>query len=391
MAFFQRYTPEALAAIRFQGAGTPALDDGFLLRPEEVVASLFFLLLLALSVGSGAPVFEPIQSSHLTYNSTKIFSMLLLAMVLWTLGQRISARIRLRVGAAEEAVRQDREAGQRAWARVWRVTRDWLPAVMSLGIYESLKHLHLNEIILWLGIHPKDDLMIRIDQVFFGGHASVWAQELVTPAFTLYMLLVYYVGYYVYPAVVGVVFYLFRPRAAFRELVLAFLATAFIGYTLYILVPVAGPRFELQHLYETTFVDRFFLQQWQEQSRFDYDCFPSLHTAVPLVVNVIAFRHARWLGFVLLPFVLSTVLSTLYLQMHYLIDVVAGVALVPLTVAIGVRGDRWWASLLDGLSRRFPGYHQALARGSQPGRVLARVFQVLLVVVAIYWMGQLIV
>ncbi|MDY0000230.1 MAG: phosphatase PAP2 family protein [Polyangia bacterium] len=391
MSFFQRYSSEDLAAIRFKGAGTTALDDEFLIRPEEVVASLFLLLLLALSLGSGAPVFEPIESSQLTYNSTKIFSLLLLAMLFWTLGQRITARIRMGMGAAEESVAQDREAGRLAWARVWRVTRDWLPAVMSLGIYESLKHLHLNEIILWLGNSPKDDLMIRIDQVFFGGHASVWMQSLITPAFTFYMLLVYYVGYYLYPAVVGVVFYLFRPRVAFRELVLAFLATTFIGYTIYILVPVAGPRFELQHLYETTFVDRFFLQRWQEQARFDYDCFPSLHTAVPLVVNVIAFRHVRWLGYLLLPFVVSTVFSTLYLQMHYLIDVVAGVALVPFAVAIGVRGDKWWAALMAALGRRFPGFLGAVSRQSRRGRVLARVFQVLIVGVAIYWMRQLIV
>lgn len=388
MAFLQHYSPDVLAGIRLQGAGTAALDDGFLVRPEEALGSLFFLALVALSLGSGAPVFEPIRSSHLTYNSTKIFGMLLLAMVLWTLGQRVSARVRLRVGAAEEAVAADREAGQQAWARVWRVTRDWLPAVMSLGIYESLKHLHLNEIILWLGNTPKDDLMIRIDQAFFGGHASVWLQRIYSPPLTLYMLIVYYVGYYVYPALVGVVLYLFRPRVAFREVVLAFLATTFIGYTIYILVPVAGPRFELQHLYETTFVDKFFLQQWQEQSRFDYDCFPSLHTAVPLVVNVIAFRHVRWLGWVLLPFVLSTVLSTLYLQMHYLIDVVAGIALVPLAVTIGIRGDRWWDGAMRRLGERFPTAREGIVSRMRSGRLMARVFQVLLVGVAIYWVGK---
>lgn len=391
MAFLLHYSPGDLETMRFRGASTPGPDEGFLIRPEEAVATLFFLLLAALSLGSGAPIFEPIRSSHLTYNSTKIFALLLMAMVLWTLSQRISARVRLLVGAAEEAIALDRQAGQKAWGRVWRVTRDWLPAILSLGIYESLKHLHLNEIILWLGNTPKDDLMIRIDQAFFGGHASVWMQKIVWPPLTLYMLLVYYVGYYLYPAVVGVVFYLFRPRAAFRELVIAFLATAFIGYTLYILVPVAGPRFELQHLYEVTFVDKFFLQQWQEQSRFDYDCFPSLHTAVPLVVNVMAFRHTRWLGWVLLPFVLSTVFSTIYLQMHYLIDVVAGIALVPLAVAIGLRGDGWWRALMNRLGARFPFARVETARVARSRQALTRVVQVVLVAAAVYWVGQLVV
>jgi membrane-associated phospholipid phosphatase len=330
-----------------------------------------------MSLGHGAPIFEPIRSSRLTYLSTQIFVVLLGCMVVWTLVQRLRPR---------------GEVEQGAWRRIWRVTRDWLPAIMSLGIYESLKHLHLNEIILWLGNTPKDQLMMRIDVALFGGHASVWLQAIVSAPMTLYMELVYYVGYYVYPAVIGVFLYLFRPRAAFREIVLAFLATAFIGYTLYILVPVAGPRFELSHLYETTFVPKWYLQQMQEHNRFDYDCFPSLHTAIPLVVLVMAFRHCRWLGYVLLPFVLSTVLSTLYLQMHYLIDVVAGIALGPITVGIGLHGDRCWSRLVTWLgdTESEPAGADGAVASVRP-RLATRVLQVLLLVVAITWVTSLMV
>jgi membrane-associated phospholipid phosphatase len=337
-------------------------------------------------LAKGSALFEPIRSSRLTYLSTKIFAMLVLGLLLWTLAQRAAARLQDWRSGLDPLV--DRENRSRAWARIWRVTRDWLPAILSIGIYESLKHLHLNEIILWLGNTPKDDLMIRIDRVMFGGHVSVWLQQFISPSLTLFMMLVYYVGYYVYPAVVAVVLYLFRPRAAFREVMLAFLATAFIGYTLYILVPVAGPRFELTHLYHTTFVDKWTLQQWQDLNRFDYDCFPSLHTAIPLVVTVIAFRHVRWLGWVLLPFVLATVLSTLYLQMHYLIDVLAGIALVPLTVIIGIRADSWWTSLMDrlGATRAEPAAVPASLRA--PGRVAVRTVRVAVVVLALYWVQQ---
>jgi membrane-associated phospholipid phosphatase len=201
---------------------------------------------------------------------------------------------------------------------------------------------------------------------------------------TWYMTTVYYVGYYLYPAVVGLYLYLFRPRLAFRELVLAFLATAFIGYTCYILVPVAGPRFELKHLYDVTFVPVTELQRRQELHRFDYDCFPSLHTAMPLVVLAVTIRHARALAVVLTPFILSTVLSTLYLQMHYLIDVVAGILLVPLSVAIAVRADAAWARL-HGVSDR--------AADGAPARIgwATRVLQVLLALVAIAWVTSLVV
>jgi membrane-associated phospholipid phosphatase len=371
MVFLKHYSADELAAIRFRGAlVTPSPDRSFVIRPEEDVGGVFFLLLVAMSIGHGSRLFEPIRSSRLTYMTTQVFVALLLVVGVWALLQRF-------------ALHRTEDAGH-SLSTVGRVLRDWLPAIICLGIYESLKHLHLNEIILWLGNQPKDRLMIRIDEVMFGGHASVWLQHAISPTMTWYMKTVYYVGYYLYPALIGMFLYLFRPRVAFRELVLAFLATAFIGYTCYILVPVAGPRFELKHLYDVTFIATSELQRMQEQHRFDYDCFPSLHTAMPLVGLAICLRHSRLLAALLVPFVLSTVVSTLYLQMHYLIDVVAGIVLVPLTVLLAIRADGAWERL-----------HQRTAPPVTAGRPrfgwVARVIQVLLALVALAWLTSLVV
>ncbi len=366
MGFFKHYKRDELTRIRFKGAATPHLDNQFFIRPEEAVGGLFLILLVAMSLGHSRPIFEPLRDSRLTYLSAQFFVLLMFCVGLWTLVQRFTP------GRREQA-----EGG---WAVIWRAARDWTPAIMLLGIYESLKHLHLNEIILWLGNTPKDQLMMRIDDALFGGHASVWLQAVVSEPMTIFMKLVYYVGYYVYPAVVGVFLYLFRPRVAFRELMLAFLSTAFIGYTIYILVPVAGPRFEMPHMYEHTFEMKWYLQQRMEQMRFDYDCFPSLHTAMPLVVMMVAFRHCRWLGYVLLPFVAATVVSTLYLQMHYLIDVVAGMALVPICLWIGARGDHWWLRV----TRLLRGSGESRERSPKAARAL-KIMQVVVVVVATLW------
>jgi hypothetical protein len=77
--------------------------------------------------------------------------------------------------------------------------------------------------------------------------------------------------------------------------------------------------------------------------------------------------------------------------MHYLIDVVAGIALVPLTVAIGIHGDSWWDGFLRRLGERFPAARAEVVQQARSGRMVARVFQGLLVAVAIYWVGQIIV
>ncbi len=366
MGFFRRYERDELSRIRFKGAATPAPDNKFLVRPEEALGGVFLILLVAMSLGHSRPIFEPLRDSRLTYLSAQFFVLVMVCVGLWTLVQRFTP-----------GHRDESEGG---WKTLWRAARDWTPAIMILGIYESLKHLHLNEIILWLGNTPKDQIMIRIDLAFFGGHASVWMQRLISEPMTVFMKIVYFVGYYVYPMVAGMFLYLFRPREAFRELVLAIFATTFIGYTLYILVPVAGPRFEIPHLYHTTFEMKWYLAQRMEQMRFDYDCFPSLHTALPLVVMMMAFRHSRWFGAVLLPFVLATVMSTLYLQMHYLIDVVAGIALVPICLWIGVRADGWWLRVTR-LMRVGQGER---VRSSGAVRVL-KVLQVTLVVIAALW------
>jgi membrane-associated phospholipid phosphatase len=101
---------------------------------------------------------------------------------------------------------------------------------------------------------------------------------------------------------------------------------------------------------------------------------------MPLVVMMVAFRHCRWLGYVLLPFVAATVVSTLYLQMHYLIDVVAGIALVPVCLWIGVRGDTWWLRVTTALR----GQRAGRERSPAATRVL-QILQVVVVVVAAVW------
>ncbi len=52
---------------------------------------------------------------------------------------------------------------------------------------------------------------------------------------------------------------------------------------------------------------------------------------------MIAFRFRRWLFAALLPIVLRLVVSTLYLRMHYAIDLVAGAAVGVVAVVLAPR------------------------------------------------------
>ena len=83
------------------------------------------------------------------------------------------------------------------------------------------------------------------------------------------------------------------------------------------------------------------------------DCFPSLHVAHATVVAVIAFRFRRRLFVALSPIALGLIVSTIYLRMHYVIDVVAGAVVGVGAVALAPLVNRRWAA-------------RAFQRGEQP-------------------------
>jgi membrane-associated phospholipid phosphatase len=65
------------------------------------------------------------------------------------------------------------------------------------------------------------------------------------------------------------------------------------------------------------------------------DAFPSGHTAVSLMCLYYAWKmRENKLFAVLIPVVTGLLISTVYLRYHYVIDVIAGIALTGLTIAL---------------------------------------------------------
>jgi membrane-associated phospholipid phosphatase len=99
-------------------------------------------------------------------------------------------------------------------------------------------------------------------------------------------------------------------------------------------------------------------------ARIRRDVFPSMHVAISFVVWLYAYRNSKKLFFILSPLILSLWLSTLYLRYHYLIDVVAGLILAPLSyllanwlfrrfgdIPLEIAIPTNWAERLPGLTR----------------------------------------
>ena len=70
--------------------------------------------------------------------------------------------------------------------------------------------------------------------------------------------------------------------------------------------------------------------------------FPSLHSAVSSLSLVYAWRYCRRFFPILLAFVIPLLVATVYLRHHWVVDLLAGVLLVPWVLWITPRFERWW-------------------------------------------------
>jgi membrane-associated phospholipid phosphatase len=155
-------------------------------------------------------------------------------------------------------------------------------------------------------------------------------------------------SYFFAPAILAALIYWSDRRQLFRDFLVSLCVTTLLGYTGYLLVPAVGPYLFQAEL----FPDRLpggglkgtesVIQSIDALKGYARDCFPSLHTAHTTVVLVFArrFRRAAFLAY--LPIALGLYVSTLYLRMHYAVDVAAGFATAALAVWAGPRLEAWW-------------------------------------------------
>ena len=114
-------------------------------------------------------------------------------------------------------------------------------------------------------------------------------------------------------------------------------ATGFlVSYVGYLLVPGRSPAFLDERLVHDggIWIATEVWNHVKEAGSGAYDVFPSGHTALSLLVVYYAWRFDKLAFRLLTPLALCVVISTIYLQYHYVIDVPAGIGLTLLII--------WW-------------------------------------------------
>ncbi len=113
-----------------------------------------------------------------------------------------------------------------------------------------------------------------------------------------------------------------------------------------------GPNYTLENLHTTPiegkWIGTFVRETLFALEPYKWDCFPSGHTAVTLIVIMLCYRYARGLFWVLLPVAIGLILSTVFLRLHYVADIMAGAVLAGVVmIAVDLIRHSWLRRIED--------------------------------------------
>jgi membrane-associated phospholipid phosphatase len=230
-----------------------------------------------------------------------------------------------------------------------RFLAEFYPLLLTVGLYT-----HVGLVNAASGI-SHDTLVQRGEALLFGGQPSLqWIRAFPAPAWSTLMHAAY-LSYYLILAAAPLGLWATGRRGAARGTVLLTMATFYVCYAAFFAFPVAGPRylFPAPENAATAVPLAVLTRRLLEGGSAWGTAFPSSHVAAALVAAVCAWRGWRPLGAVLAPAALLMSLATVYGQLHYAVDALAGAVLAAAVLFAGRRA----------------GYHSAFR--SPPGRTEA--------------------
>lgn len=161
-------------------------------------------------------------------------------------------------------------------------------------------------------------------------------------------------GYFSYypMIIITMVFFFFCRNREYERASFTVMCSFFIYYLIYIWLPVAGPQFYFMAVQPEVIGNGCFpalgdhfnfhtdmlpapgdingcfynlVKQVQDAGERPTAAFPSSHVGITLILLYLLYPQNRGIFFCLLPFAVLLTLATVYIQAHYLVDIIAGV------------------------------------------------------------------
>ena len=213
------------------------------------------------------------------------------------------------------------ELAWRISKRTFVIMRDWLPLFFAISMYAYIYGLTAS-----FNMVNRDAELLAADRFIFGEtpavlldqYTSWWATEILS---MVYMTMMFF------PPGLLLCLYARGDKKAFNKVTLSLMVICFLGYSGYFFVPAIGPAQYMPEVFKNHLlggsmanIEKHFIQQ----SRNPRDCFPSMHIAIPTLMNLFAWVCFKPFLIAGIPLLLGIFMATLYLRYHYFVDLVAG-------------------------------------------------------------------
>jgi membrane-associated phospholipid phosphatase len=216
--------------------------------------------------------------------------------------------------------------------RFWHFCRHWYPHLFFLFCFEELGAL-----VHMVSRRWQDAKLVAFDHWLTGVHPSIWLEQFTTVGRNEFMQGAY-LTYFVYLLVLGGILYYSEDWHGYWS-VMTYSAVAYaMGYVIAIFFPIESPWFAMAgawhgelHGGPFTAVINFI----EHYGRVRGAAFPSEHVAGSFAALWGAWRHRRWLFWVMLPLVMCMCVSTVWGRYHYVVDVFGGMVTGTLGYVIG--------------------------------------------------------
>jgi len=223
----------------------------------------------------------------------------------------------------------------------------WVPWARAIAIVGTMFTLYLIlayitfDAIPWLG----DPVLDRLDTMLFGGHTpALWAEAHTTPFLLEFLSIVYacfipYLYLSIFLSCIG------RPDDERDEFILGFAITYAVSFLGYLFVPARGPVVQNASQFIAPLLGgpaHQLVVSSVAAAGGPHGAFPSLHVGASWFACLFDLRHNPLRGLIYLPIVLLIAIATVFLRYHYVVDILAGVAIATVATAAARRGLSAW-------------------------------------------------
>ncbi len=209
-------------------------------------------------------------------------------------------------------------------SKIAQFLHDWYPLAVFIVCFEEVARLSLMIVPHW-----QDAYVLAFEARLFPIPPTVWLGSFVSRPFTEVVDLGYF-SYFLLLIIVGGVLYRRQDKQAFREVMLASVASYMLCYVVFLLFPTEGPAHTLAPLHTTAIRGgpiHWAVTFLQRHAGVHGNAFPSSHVAAGVIPLVFAWRYARRLAYWLTPLVMLLCAGAVYERYHYASDVIGGALL----------------------------------------------------------------